>query len=239
MRRSYPPGPDDGLFGLRLVKRLRREPLAFAVEVGRRYGDLASFRLGPYRAYVLNHPACVQEVLVTKARSFRKLPAVMRALRPVDGDGVVMRDGEAWLRQRRRLQPAFRTSCLEELAGLVVGLTREMLDHWPQTGEMDVARAMVRLVLAVLTRAWFGVDLPMDRAEAVCDAVAILSETLIADMGQPFRLPEWLAHVGQAAQAPSPSDPEWVLRGERQPVAACGGVWGYSPPPAPLRRPGS
>jgi hypothetical protein len=66
MRNRYPLGPRDGLFGLRLAHRLRREPLAFAVEISRRYGDVASFRLGPYRSYVINHPAAMRARLASR-----------------------------------------------------------------------------------------------------------------------------------------------------------------------------
>ena len=220
MGNRHPPGPDDRLLGLRLALRLRRDPLEFAVEIARRYGDVASFRLGPYRAYVLNHPSCVREVLVTQAGSFCKLPSVMRVLRPVDGDGLVIREGESWLHQRRNLQPAFAVSCLDCYAESTVALTRQMIDQWSDTEEADVAEVMSRLMLAILTRALFDIELSADQADNVCRAVTALSEILIGEMGQPFRLPDWLPlpwkrRKGQAVRVLDPRSRDC------QPMATC------------------
>ncbi len=116
MRTRYPPGPRDLLGGLRLAGRLRADPLRFAIELTRGYGDLASFRLGPFRAYAANHPGLIYDLLVRQVGCFRKLPRVMRVLRQLNGDGVVTREGPDWLRHRRLLQPTFHP---ERLAGCV------------------------------------------------------------------------------------------------------------------------
>jgi len=64
MGREYPPGPRDWCFGLALGQRLRTDTLGMFTDVARNYGDLACFRLGPYRIYSVNHPALVRKVLV-------------------------------------------------------------------------------------------------------------------------------------------------------------------------------
>lgn len=197
MRSRTPPGSDDLLFGLRLADRLRRQPLQFAVEIRRRYGDLASFRLGPYRVCVVNHPAYVREVLVTQASNFCRLPRVMRVLSQVDGNGLVISEGSFWLRQRRRLQPAFHVDCLDRYASITVTLTGRMLDRWIGVEEVEVARAMAELVLEVLTQTLFGVELTTGEVDGVCDAVTVLSELLVQEMGLPFPLPDWFPSPGK------------------------------------------
>ena len=88
-RPRLPPGPAAPFFGVGLARRLCDEPLALATELASRFGELASFPLGPYRAVVVNHPALVREVLITKAKCFRKLPRVMRVVSQLVSGGIV------------------------------------------------------------------------------------------------------------------------------------------------------
>ena len=81
-----------------LARRFRDTPLQFLTELGRSYGDLAYFRIGPYPCCVVNHPDLVREVLVTQARHFRKQPRTLNALRQIDGEGLIVTEGDFWLR---------------------------------------------------------------------------------------------------------------------------------------------
>src|SRR5262245_52249882 len=191
-RPRLPPGPAAPFFGLGLARKLRDDPLALATELASQFGALASFSLGPYRAVVVNHPALVREVLVTKAKYFRKLPRVMRVLSQLDGNGLAVNQGASWLRQRRLLQRAFVAQRLGHFAEVTVATTHQWLAG--RTGGMgfDVTDVMMRLSLAILLRALFGVELPPDRAAIVCEAVGELSELLMKEMGQPLGLPDWL-----------------------------------------------
>jgi cytochrome P450 len=192
MRLRLPPGPAAPFLGLGLARRLRNEPLALATELASRFGELATFPLGPYRAVVVNHPALVREVLVTKAKCFRKLPRVMRALSQLDGNGLPVNQGASWLGQRRLLQRAFSARRLGHFGEVTVATTRRWLaGRTPETA-FDVTGAMMGLTLAILLRALFGVELPPDRAAIVCEAVGDLSELLVREMGQPLGLPDWL-----------------------------------------------
>src|SRR5262245_54842684 len=107
MPHAYPPGPKDVTFGLRLGAQFKRDPLGWLSRVHEQYGDVVYVRLGPYRSYWLFHPDPVKEVLVTKAKSFRRTGRQVDVLRQWNGDSLITSEGEAWLRQRRMVQPAF------------------------------------------------------------------------------------------------------------------------------------
>ena len=77
------------------------------IDALRPFGDLVYFRLGPVRAYVINHPALIHEALLDHARHIRKVPRVSRVLAQVDGRGLIVSEGDVWRRQRRLVQPAF------------------------------------------------------------------------------------------------------------------------------------
>jgi cytochrome P450 len=191
-----PPGPRDGLFGLRLSRRLANEPLAFLTELGRAYGDLAFFRIGPLRVYLANHPDLIRDVLVTRGRLFRKAPRLLAFLRPVDGNGLLLAEGDWWLRQRRRLQPAFAAPRLAHHAPAMVDCTRRAVEGWSPGRVIDIEGAMRQLTLTVVARTLFGVDLG-ERAAGLSRAGRVLSEVLPREMASPLRLPDWLPLPGR------------------------------------------
>src|SRR5262245_20801505 len=102
-----PPGPTGSFFGMSLARSFAKDPLGFLTRIGHEYGDSAALRMGPMPVAFINSPELVREVLVTKAKSFRKDRRTLDALRQVDGEGLVITEGDFWLRQRRLLQPAF------------------------------------------------------------------------------------------------------------------------------------
>jgi cytochrome P450 len=131
MTTAYPPGPRDGAFGLTYLHRLRAAPLAFVTELARDYGDFAFARLGWFRAYFVNRPALVREVLATKAASFQKLRRQRDALRGIEGDGLVVAEGAPWRRHRPLVQPAFHGRHFERYADLIVEHARRRRDARP------------------------------------------------------------------------------------------------------------
>ncbi|MBI2825193.1 MAG: cytochrome P450 [Planctomycetia bacterium] len=186
-----PPGPRDGLLGLTLGLRFRAWPLEFITEMGRRYGDLTYFRMGVYRAYIVKHPQLVREVLVGTEKTFRKLPRPIEAIREIDGNGIILSEGEYWRRQRKLLQPAFYADRLARYSAVVVDYARQMLDGWQDRTTINVADEMTHLACAIITKTLFDYDL-RDQADELREALAVLSSTYIREMWDLVRLPQWL-----------------------------------------------
>jgi cytochrome P450 len=95
------------------VPAFNRDLLGFLSLLAREYGDLVPLRFTPFRALFVNHPDLIEDVLVTHNRSYVKSLAVRRA-RTLIGNGLIISEGEFWLRQRRMIQPAFHK---ERIAG--------------------------------------------------------------------------------------------------------------------------
>ena len=186
-----PPGPRDRFFGLSLAHRIRRNPPECLTEWGRSYGDICYFRLGPFHNFLLNHPELIHEVLVTKAKSFRKLRRHMRILHTFQGNGLVVSEGDLWLRQRRLLQPVFQPHRLEQYAQVAIDQTRQMLDRWSHGMEVEMVGEMTHLMLGVIAKTLFGVDIG-DRARELRWAVRHVSESLFQDFGANVVLPDWV-----------------------------------------------
>jgi cytochrome P450 len=186
-----PPGPRDGLFGLRLGGRLRRNPLKFLANLGHQYGDLAMFRLGPHRICLVNHPDLIRDVLVTHRLSFPKLARHRQTIRSFSGNNVFVSEGDEWLRQRQVVQPAFHNRLFDGYAEAVVMHVQRMLAGWSDGAEFDLVPAMGRLSLVTIGQALFNVDLS-DQVELYERALKIHSETLRDEFRAPFNLPDWL-----------------------------------------------
>jgi cytochrome P450 len=187
----YPPGPRDRFFGATFHQPMRRDPLGFAVRVAREYGDFAFVRIGWVSLYFVNRPELVRDVLVTKAASFRKLGRQMRALRTVEGDGLVVAEGATWARHRPVVQGSFHPRHFARYADAVVTCARRRLGHWRPGEPFDVAGEMNELALEVIARLVFNEDVA-DRAAALRDAVHEFRQAMQAEGGSMLVLPDWL-----------------------------------------------
>jgi cytochrome P450 len=187
----YPAGPSDRFLGATLARRFRQTPLEFTTEIGRTYGDIAYFRMGPLRAYFVNQPRLIREVLVTKHKHFCRPKWITRPLSKIDGNGLVLSDGDFWLRQRRLVQPAFASRRFGPYATATVDYTLEMLKRWSSGASLNIADEMTQLTLRIIAKALFGVELS-DQVAQLGDAVRIISEGFVGEAGNPFHLPDWV-----------------------------------------------
>ena len=115
-----------------------RNPPAFLEKAARDGGDIARFRLVQHKAYLLNHPDWIKEVLVTNQANFTKSRALERA-RVLLGDGLLTSEGDFHRRQRRLAQPAFHRDRL-------AGYARSMVDCAVRSPRAMAVRRRVRCV---------------------------------------------------------------------------------------------
>jgi len=188
-----PPGPKDACFGFSLAHRFRHQPLTFLPELAHTYGDIASFRMGPFRTYLIFHPELIHEVLAAKAKCFRRWEWQTSVLRQWDGNGLVISDGDFWRRQRRLVQPAFHPRRFAAYGSVMVSATRQLIDRWHSEPDqpIEIVRTMTGLTLEIIAKVLFDVDVSSE-VRCLGEAVAILSDTAMREMSSPVRLPDWL-----------------------------------------------
>src|SRR5262249_33378091 len=155
-----------------------------------RYGDIAHFRVGPLHSYLINHPDLIREVLVTRGKSFRKWERQKRVFRKIDGDGLIISEGEFWLRQRRLIQKAFHHRRLGRYAEIMVELTRRRLDRWTAGAAIDLDQEMSQLALEITGETLFGVDL-RDCAAWLGQTAEALRQTFVREFLALVPLPDW------------------------------------------------
>jgi cytochrome P450 len=197
MRTKFPPGPNDRLFGMRLMSEMKSDVLGYYTSLQRDYGDAVSFRTGPYRLYLFFHPDQVRETLVTNAKSTIRLPRVMATFAQWNGNSVLIAEGRQWAQQRKLVQPAFHPRCMEHYGRTMVTCAQDLIDAWRRDAnrdgfvDRDVDQAMTDLTLAIICRTMFDADVAEQSAE-ITQAVSILSSVAFEEMQAPVRLPAWL-----------------------------------------------
>lgn len=142
----------------------RARPIEFLTGIARDFGDLPYFRLGPYHAYLINHPDYVRDILVTNQGNFIKSRALQRA-RILLGQGLLTSEGTFHLRQRRLVQPAFHRQRLAGYAAVMTECAARTRDRWTDGTTLDVSNEMMRLTLAVVGKTLFSADIESEATE--------------------------------------------------------------------------
>jgi cytochrome P450 len=167
-----------------------RDLLGFLTRMSREYGDCVALRLGLRRVYLLTHPDLIESVLVTQSRSFIK-HYVIRLLRPTLGNGLLISDGDFWLRQRRLVQPAFNKSRVSSYGDIMVAYTQRMLDRWQDGETRDIHADMNRLALEIVAKALFDADVA-GKARAVGEALNEGIQNFVRRWRSLYPLPLWV-----------------------------------------------
>ena len=89
------------------IPQLVREQVDFLENARARYGDIYTLNLAATSMVMLNHPDHAQHVMIDHARNYSKGGPIWDAVRGVLGNGLVVSEGDFWLRQRRMIQPHF------------------------------------------------------------------------------------------------------------------------------------
>jgi cytochrome P450 len=156
-----PPGP-RGLEVFQAVYRSRMNILDAFKTVVRKYGDIVSYSVSDLDVYIVTRPEDVQHVLQTNHRNYKKA-VTYKALEPVLGNGLLLSEGDFWLRQRRLVAPMFHRKQVRRFAEIMVEEAHKVVDELGRAAdsgrEVDVASIMSRLTLAIVGRVLFNRDI--------------------------------------------------------------------------------
>jgi cytochrome P450 len=146
------------MINLALLRAFRRSPIDFLDLLVASGASVEPLRVGPERVLLLDDPGQVWELLTTHARRTQKGRGLVRA-RLLLGDGLLTSEGEAHLRQRRALQPAFHPQRIAGYLGSFAAAARRAADRWSDGGEIDLVGEMSALTLDGVGTALFGSNL--------------------------------------------------------------------------------
>lgn len=169
---AKPPSPKAGFLGGHFFK-FRRYPTGFLTEAAA-LGDVTFFKMGGQPAFFLNHPEMARDLLVVNAQKFIKGRALQRAKKLL-GEGLLTSEGEAHLRQRRMIQPAFHRQRIVEYARAMIQYGERMANSWQDGETRDVDREMMHLTLQIVGKTLFNANVE-DEADQIGGALTALIE---------------------------------------------------------------
>jgi cytochrome P450 len=147
----------------------RRDMPGFLTKIAKKYGDIVYFKLGPQKAFLLNHPDFIKDVLVTNHRNFLKGPGIERS-KPLLGNGLLNSEGDFHLRQRRIIQPGFHHTKIATYGKVMVEYASNTSEKWQEGVTLDMHNEMMRLTLAIVGKTLFDADVDTEAGE-ICRAV--------------------------------------------------------------------
>ncbi|HEX8705098.1 MAG TPA: cytochrome P450 [Myxococcaceae bacterium] len=166
-----PPGPRlPPLLGS--VITYAKDPLGFLEHCAwGGYGDVAYLTFLGQPTYVLNLPEHIEHVLVTKQRNYIKDKLQRVLLGEFLGRGLLVSEGDFWLRQRRLMQPAFHRQRVAAYGQLMAEQSLRLRARWRDGERRDIAEDMMTLTLAIVVRCLFGLELEEGSAATVAPAL--------------------------------------------------------------------
>ncbi|MCB9675177.1 MAG: cytochrome P450 [Alphaproteobacteria bacterium] len=164
------------------------DPLVSLPRIARSYGDLARFKVGRRRVYVVSRPDLIEEVWVRQRDKTRK-DTVTRELSGVLGNGLLTSEGAHWKRQRRAIAPSFQP---RHLAGYADAMVRSTAERMPEPGTLDVHELSAAITLDIVIRTLFGAE-PSGEAGRVGSLLADLMGAFEVEQRTFWRfVPDWL-----------------------------------------------
>ena len=184
-----------GLPWIGIARDFLQNPLDSMTHLATLDDELVEFTFFGSKAFMVNSPELLRELLVTKARQFRKSDDEVERMGRFMGKGLVTNNDPAHhMRQRKLVQPAFHHRRIAAYAEVMVDYTAEMLNEWPVNGRLDISEAMRNLTMYIVAKTLFDADRADLSSEAthIGEAIDSFQHTSEADFGLPITLPEWL-----------------------------------------------
>jgi cytochrome P450 len=155
-----------------LMRAFRRSPMEFLNLLVASGAGTTPLRMGPEQVLLVGDAADVWELLTTHARVMGKGRGLVRA-RLLLGDGLLTSEGDAHLRDRRTLQPAFHPQRITDYAPQFACAARRRADRWSDSRDVDLIAETSAMTLDGVGRALFGSDIraptpEITRALSIC-----------------------------------------------------------------------
>ena len=131
---------------------------------------IAHGRVLGIESILLSDPEGARHVLVTARECYGRPVAVIRPIRPLTGAGLLLAEGPAWRRQRRRLAPAFTPSSVDSLLPHFTAAAEALVRRLETSPTANLSTAFHDTALDAVLRSLFS--MPLDsRAGGMADMV--------------------------------------------------------------------
>ncbi|WP_174367777.1 cytochrome P450 [Deinococcus sp. JMULE3] len=182
---AQPPRP-AGLPLLGHAPALMRDVLGFMTRMTRDHGDVVRVRLGAQDVWVVGHPGDIETLHLQTGRLFDKglwrNPLLTRLL----GRGLLISEGDFWLRQRRLAQPAFHGARIQGYLKVMQTQVQALTRDWAAGGERDVSADLSGMTLRIVMRSVMGLPENSAQVERISHALDQALTGFNRDFGVPL-----------------------------------------------------
>lgn len=169
--------------GLRLLKYvwpLYKKPLPTLQNIVDTYGHLIEFNAGKHQQlFFVSDAESVKHILKTNKSNFKRSP-VIKALKPLLGNGIFISENATWKEQHKQLRPAFHESIIREYETAVSQEVQTLLDKWGgQTTFISIEEDIELMMLRMLVKTQFSSTIELDYQKILRTHKTVLEETSI------------------------------------------------------------
>ena len=169
-----PPGP-RGLPILGSSFHYFRDILGFLIHMRKTYGEIAFFKLGRRKMYMVSDPEIVKDVLVTNNKNFSKSRALKRA-KMVVGEGLLTSESDFHLKQRRMIQPVFLQKRISKYASIMSEHSHRISEKWKDGQVLDMHKEMMKLTFSIVVKTLFNSDIEKNPDEIGDALTAVMKQ---------------------------------------------------------------
>ena|SRR6266487_574344 len=95
------------------------------------------------------------------------------------GNGLIVNEGDSWLRQHQLMQPAFHRERIDAYGQMLGACAEQSVAHW-QSGEVkDIQQEMMRLILQIVGKTLFDANI-LDGTSELGEAFTTALESMQA-----------------------------------------------------------
>lgn len=205
---NTPPGP-KGLPILGNTIPFVRRPFEVRDEWAEEYGDVVSTRISGYDMVFVNDASQVRRIFIEDRDKFRKGEFYQDSLGDLLGNGILMRQGEDWRKQRAQIQPAFYRDKIEGYVQTMTDYTAERAEGWEDGEVLDIHEEMMELTLDIIVKTMFDEEMRQDRSK-VGDAMADITDTMTQGY-LPIDPPLWIPTPSNRKYKSAKADLEEII----------------------------
>ncbi|RUT10177.1 hypothetical protein DSM106972_006720 [Dulcicalothrix desertica PCC 7102] len=142
---------------------IKNDPIGFYNRVWHQYGDIVCLPILPnYNFFLAAHPDYVEHMLSTHQERYAKPDIIKKPFSLLMGQGLVVAEGDYWLKHRAVMQPVFHQKYIESLFSTMLSCTESLIQKWekkPDGEVIDIAAAMMPLTLKIAGLTLFSTDI--------------------------------------------------------------------------------
>jgi cytochrome P450 len=136
----------------------RQIQLDFTTRITKEGADVTRFRVFGRELLFIKSPHLLQEMLVDKAKFFRKSIGMRLILYPLAGEGLFTSNGELWRKQRKLMAPIFQHGRLSHYTQVMTRIAEQGAQEWKNNETLDISKEMIRITMGVVGKALFDAD---------------------------------------------------------------------------------